>query len=627
MGFRRGWSFSDLASFAALAAAVLVIISRVFNIPFLNNNNSGFANINLDTELSLLVFALVVLAGVNLYITRESGRAQKQKLLENTERANLRKLFTQIPEFFCFLSGPEHRFEFVNESHIKVLGFDATGKTVREAQPDSIEVHGILDKVYQTGGTAEMNEAALTVGNRLRYFNLTFSPRYDASGSIDGIMILGTEVTNRVLRTSGYNLQREALEKALNGTALSDVLKVLVQMVQKQIGSEFTASIMIADNEKQVLNHGVAPGLPQPLNDAMQGLAIAQDNGSCGTAAFTKKTVIVSDISTDPLWFKYREIAALYGLKACWSVPILSSEGKLLGTFAIYAKTVRAPKNDDLQIIEIAASTTALILERQLEYNERIASTKALEESESRLSLALHAGSIGLWDWNAKTGTVYLSDTLMQEWDIDPATFKHTLEECLARIYSDDRERVWSEIQKSTYSSLPYDIDYRIVRSNGELVWTNAKGRYFLDENGKPERLTGITLNISERRKAAQELFNAKDEAERANTMKSSFLANMSHEIRTPLGAISGFVGLLKSPDLNKHDLADHVGVIERNATQLLRIIDDILDLSKVEAGKMQIEHIDFSLIELLADFSYLMGFKAKDKGITFELQVTTTPA
>lgn len=115
------------------------------------------------------------------------------------EDKNLRNLFAQTPEMFCILGGPEHVFEFVNQAHIKILGFDATGKAVREAQPESVEVHVILDDVYKNGNTIQLHEVAVTVGSSLRYFDLTFAARKDESGKINGILILGSEVTARVL--------------------------------------------------------------------------------------------------------------------------------------------------------------------------------------------------------------------------------------------------------------------------------------------------------------------------------------------------------------------------------------------------------------------------------------------
>ena len=109
---------------------------------------------------------------------------------------------------FCILEGPEHVFKYVNEAHIKVLGFDATGKAVREAQPESVEVHGILDNVYQTGETAELHEIPVTVGWGVRYFNLTYAAKRDKAGTIDGILILGIEVTDQVVT-------RKKLEQAV----------------------------------------------------------------------------------------------------------------------------------------------------------------------------------------------------------------------------------------------------------------------------------------------------------------------------------------------------------------------------------------------------------------------------
>lgn len=120
------------------------------------------------------------------------------------------------------------------------------------------------------------------------------------------------------------------------------------------------------------------------------------------------------------------------------------------------------------------------------------------------------------------------------------------------------------------------------------------------------------------------DLNHSKEEAEKANSSKTQFLANMSHEIRTPLGAILGFLDLLKNPVCTVEEKENYIVIVERNSQQLLSLINDILDLSKVEAGKMSIEKINFSLNEMLQDLTSLMTFKAKEKGIEFHLKTDT---
>lgn len=120
---------------------------------------------------------------------------------------------------FCILSGPEHIFEYVNQAHILALGFDATGMKVKVAQPESVEIHCILDNVYQSGVTANLHEIEVTLGSSKRYFDLTYAPKKDKHGTINGIMILGAEVTNRVLVDQKIAYERN---KALSALQIRD---------------------------------------------------------------------------------------------------------------------------------------------------------------------------------------------------------------------------------------------------------------------------------------------------------------------------------------------------------------------------------------------------------------------
>ncbi len=170
-----------------------------------------------------------------------------------------------------------------------------------------------------------------------------------------------------------------------------------------------------------------------------------------------------------------------------------------------------------------------------------------------------------------------------------------------------------------------FDTPYR-TKIGGVVYerWVDFSMQPIVSAGGEITEMTVTGFDITERIEQSKELERSKVEAETANRTKSVFLANMSHEIRSPLGAIIGFCEVLRTAELSKAEIANFLSVIDRNSQHLLRIVDDILDLAKVEAGKMLIEHIDFSFSDLLADFSSLMGFRARDKGIGFTIRVNS---
>lgn len=141
---------------------------------------------------------------------------------------------------------------------------------------------------------------------------------------------------------------------------------------------------------------------------------------------------------------------------------------------------------------------------------------------------------------------------------------------------------------------------------------------------GEVRGIVSLVQDVSEQKAASDELRYAKMKAEAANEAKTNFLANMSHEMRTPLAAILGFVDVLKDPNSTRAELQRYLDIIERNSGQLLSIIDDILDLAKVESGRLDFESVRVSLPGLLADFASLMGFRAREKGIAFRVEATT---
>lgn len=194
--------------------------------------------------------------------------------------------------------------------------------------------------------------------------------------------------------------------------------------------------------------------------------------------------------------------------------------------------------------------------------------------------------------------------------------------------HPEDLDRVITRWNESLTTGKPYQIEYRLKGKDGQYRWFLGRALPIKDDLGRIIKWIGTNTDIHEQKILSHKLETALDQvqyaqrlAESANEAKSAFLANMSHEIRTPLGAIMGFVGLMKNPHVRKEDLQKYISITQRNSEQLLKIIDDILDLSKVEAGKLAIEKVNTNLEELLIDFNSSMELKAVENGIQFEIE------
>lgn len=177
--------------------------------------------------------------------------------------------------------------------------------------------------------------------------------------------------------------------EAIAGSSSHEVLETICRAVEIQM-PDAICSILLLDDEGQHLRHGAAPGLPNDYNSVVNGLAIGPNVGSCGTAAYLDRRVIVTDIMSDPLWADYRELAAQYGLRACWSTPIHSAGGKVLGTFAIYYREPRAPSPTDLGWAERATHLAGIAIGRQ-EAERSMAVAKEEAERANRAKSAFLA--------------------------------------------------------------------------------------------------------------------------------------------------------------------------------------------------------------------------------------------
>ena len=207
-------------------------------------------------------------------------------------------------------------------------------------------------------------------------------PIRDASRTVVGAINMLIDITERKRAEQLEASQKHVLKLIAQDASLTTICEALVRMLEEQTASGMLASILLLADDGLHLRHGAAPNLPDAYNRAIDGLAIGPKHGSCGTAAYRKEAVYVADIANDPLWADYAELALSHNLRACWSTPIVSSTGRLLGTLAMYYPEVHEPQPHDLRLVDVATGTAAIAIERKR-------AEEALRQSDAQLETEL----------------------------------------------------------------------------------------------------------------------------------------------------------------------------------------------------------------------------------------------
>lgn len=302
----------------------------------------------------------------------------------------------------------------------------------------------------------------------------------DEQGCAIGFASIAMDITERQHRELLQKTQNTVLKMAAQGRSLQDVLQELTRQID-ELTPQLRSSICLTSEDGKYLQACAGPKIPQTWVQAIDPLLIGPNVGSCGTAAYCGKRVIVEDIATDPLWAGFQEQALAHNFRACWSEPILSDQGKVLGTFALYFTEVRSPDLRELEVIESLARLASLIIQRK---------------------------------------------------------------------------------------------------------------------------------------QAEVALQTAKEAAEAANRAKSDFLASMSHELRTPLNAILGFSQILARDESLATQQRENLEIINRSGEHLLTLINDVLSMSQIEAGRLTLKQNSFDLYWLLDSLHEMLQLKANAKGV-----------
>jgi PAS domain S-box-containing protein len=259
----------------------------------------------------------------------------------------------------------------LSEEWYRIHGFDpedgllAWEKRLQRIHPeDRVKWQEIVDRAIREKSDYETEVRFILPDGTLKYIRTVGHPVLSASGNVVQFLGSAMDMTERKRTDALLGGEKHILEMIARGDSRELILKSACLLVE-ELATGSSCSILLLDPTANCLRHGAAPNLPKTYTEAIDGAVIGPSAGSCGTAAYRAQTVIVSDVSTDPLWENFRELASAHGFRACWSKPILSSAGKVLGTFATYYRDQHIPSAQEQSVVERITHLASIAIERE----------------------------------------------------------------------------------------------------------------------------------------------------------------------------------------------------------------------------------------------------------------------
>jgi len=429
---------------------------------------------------------------------------------------------------------------FWSQETFRIFGYDPEKKTptwsdiLERTHPEDREAIDQQAKLETTRKKdSEFDWRIVLPDGGIKHLHSIAHPVMDESGQI--IEIVGTlmDVTERKRAEALRDGESRVLEMIAREAPLEEALERLLRVVEAQFAG-MLCSVLLLDNDGQHVRHGAAPNLPKSYVDAINGLSIGPQAGSCGTAMYRKEPVVVTDILQDPLWEQYRNVAEPHGLRSCWSTPILAHSGKVLGSYAMYYREPRSPGPAETRALEMATHLAGIAIERKLTHER-------LQRSEAYLAEAQRLSHTGSWAFNAR-GPVYWSEETFRIWGLDPQQGLPDREVVLQRIHSEDRDRVLEHALKAVRDKEDYAADFRIVLPDGTIKYIHGLGHPVFSSTGDLLEVVGTQVDVTERKLAEQERERLRQlQADLAHinrvTTMGELTASLAHETKQPMTA------------------------------------------------------------------------------------------
>jgi PAS domain S-box-containing protein len=371
------------------------------------------------------------------------------------------------------------------------------------------------------------------------------------------------------------------------------------------------------ENKIEVLTHSGEGG------DYLDGFSIDLNDeeakkGPTGRAFLSGKYSSSNYIDMDNKMLPWREKALNNGFHSSICLP-LKIKGEVTALLNIYSNENSFFNFKEINLLNNLAIDISYALEYlQNERNKKFAELE-LQASEARLNEAQRIAKIGNWELNFITNILYWSNEIYRIFDINKSEFNGTYIDFISLIHPEDQEMVNDLFKISLETKKSFDIVHRVLTKDGNIKYVHQQCETHFDFENNPRISIGTAQDVTKEVISEQKLLISIAQAEESDNLKTAFLQNISHEIRTPLNGIIGFSNLLQDEEITKEEIAEYTDVIKKSGNRLIEIVNNVLDISKIETGQLDVQLSKFSINKLVTDLYNFFVESVNRKGIEFD--------
>ena len=432
---------------------------------------------------------------------------------QGTEQARRAQDIDAIPTL-AWSARPDGSAEFLNRRWLDYTGLSSEeasdwGWTAAVHTEDRDRLIDFWRHLLASCEAGEIEARLRRYDGDYRWFLFRVEPVRDNHGNIFKWYGANTDIEDRKRAEALLAAEKRTLEIIASGACLADILERLCETIDAQ-ASNVTSAVMLMDADGMHLRHAAGPRVPKGWVEAITPLKIGPCIGSCGSAAFLKQRVIVSDIATDPLWANYGELALSYGLRAAWSQPLLSKSQQVLGTFGMYYSEARTPSETDLRLIEGAAHIAVIAIEGERSQEALRSAFEEIRNSEAKLQkiidtiptlawCSLPDGTGIFWNrrWHEYTGVTLEA---AHGWGWQDA------------IHPEDLKEITDKWLGFLASGQAGEVEGRLRRFDGVYRWFLFRAEPLRDESGNIVNWYGTDTDIDELKRAEAKLHQDEEE-------------------------------------------------------------------------------------------------------------------